>query len=80
MSGTLQQAIRSEATGMTATGIKAARLKQIPVPLPPLPEQSRVVAAIASLTALCDRLRERLAARRELSAKLAIALTESALA
>lgn len=30
-------------------------------------------------TVLCDRLRERLAARRELSAKLATALTESAL-
>jgi type I restriction enzyme S subunit len=51
-----------------------------PIPLPPLPEQSRIVAAVASLTALCDRLRERLAARRDLSAKLASALTESALA
>ncbi len=49
------------------------------LPLPPLPEQSRIVAAVASLTALCDRLRERLAARRALSAKLAAALTESAL-
>ncbi len=48
-------------------------------PLPPLPEQSRIVAAVASLTALCDRLRERLAARRALSAKLAAALTEGAL-
>jgi type I restriction enzyme S subunit len=49
------------------------------LPLPPLPEQSRIVAAVASLTALCDRLRERLAARRALSAKLATALTEGAL-
>lgn len=49
-------------------------------PLPPLAEQPRIAAAVASLTALCDRLRERLAARRELSGKLAAALTESALA
>lgn len=48
--------------------------------LPPTAEQSRIVASVASLTALCDRLRERLAARRALSAKLAAALTESALA
>lgn len=49
------------------------------IPLPPLPEQSRIVAAVASLTTLCDRLRKRLAARRDLSAKLATALAESAL-
>jgi type I restriction enzyme S subunit len=48
-------------------------------PLPPVAEQSRIVATVASLTALCDRLRERLAARRELSAKLTAALTEGAL-
>lgn len=55
------------------------KLQAICIPLPPLPEQSRIVAAIASLTTLCDRLRERLTARRALSAKLAAALTESAL-
>lgn len=60
--------------------INMGELKHCAIPIPPLPEQSRIVAAVASLTALCDRLRERLAARRELSAKLAAALTESALA
>ena len=45
--------------------------------MPPVAEQSRIVAAIASLAAFCDRLRERLAARRALSAKLSAALTES---
>lgn len=47
-------------------------------PLPPLAEQSRIAATVASLTALCDRLRERLAARRDIFAKFAAALTESA--
>lgn len=38
------------------------------------------VATFEDTTALYDRLRERLAARRPLSAKLAAALTEAALA
>lgn len=65
--------------GTTVHTLTIGRLSEIPIPLPPLAEQSRIVAAVASLTALCDRLRERLAARRDLSAKLAAALTESAL-
>lgn len=64
----------------TINQITQNNLKSTAFPLPPLPEQSRIVAAVASLTALCDRLRERLAARRALSAQLAAALTESALA
>jgi len=60
--------------------LSVGKIETITLPLPPLPEQSRIVAAVASLTGLCDRLRERLAARRELSAKLAAALTESAIA
>lgn len=59
--------------------LSVGKIETIALPLPPLPEQSRIVAAVASLTALCDRLREGLAARRALSAKLAAALTESAL-
>lgn len=64
----------------TINQITQNNLKSTAFPLPPHPEQSRIVAAVASLTALCDRLRERLAARRALSAKLAAALTESVLA
>lgn len=67
------------AVGATMVNLNQRILVMMPIGLPPLPEQSRIVAAVASLTALCDRLRERLAARRALSAKLATALTESAL-
>lgn len=59
--------------------LSVGKIETIALPLPPLPEQSRIVAAVASLTALGDRLRERLAARRALSAQLCAALTESAL-
>lgn len=56
MSEQVRQQIGAEATGMTATGIKASRLKEIPVPLPPLAEQYRIVAKVDELMALCDRL------------------------
>jgi hypothetical protein len=60
--------------------ISTKQIEALHVPVPSLGTQSGIVTAVASLTALCDRLRERLAARRDLSAKLAGALTESALA
>lgn len=41
---------------MTATGIKASKLKEIPVPLPPLAEQHRIVAKVDELMVLCDQL------------------------
>ncbi|MBD8789874.1 restriction endonuclease subunit S [Pseudomonas syringae] len=56
MSSTLQVQFLDVSTGMTATGIKASRLKEIPVPIPPLAEQHRIVAKVDELMALCDRL------------------------
>lgn len=56
MSSTLQMQLLEVSTGMTATGIKASRLKEIPVPIPPLAEQHRIVAKVDELMALCDRL------------------------
>lgn len=46
------------ATGMTATGIKASKLKEIPVAIPPLEEQQRIVQKVDELMALCDRLEQ----------------------
>lgn len=66
--------------GTTMVNLNQRILIMMPIGLPPLAEQFRIVAAVASLTALCDRLRERLAARRALSAKLTTALTEAAIA
>ncbi len=71
------QASAKQTTNLAS--INMGELKNCVIPVPPVAEQSRIVAAVASLTALCDRLRERIAARHDLSAKLAAALTESAL-
>jgi type I restriction enzyme S subunit len=39
----MQISIQKKATGSTATGIKASILKQIRIPLPPLPTQHKIV-------------------------------------
>ena len=64
---------------MTATGIKASRLKEIPVPIPPLTEQHRIVAKVDELLALVDRLKAGLAESRTQQERLATTLIESAL-
>ncbi|MEM6691318.1 MAG: restriction endonuclease subunit S, partial [Planctomycetota bacterium] len=42
--------------GVTVKGIKVTELHQIPVSLPPLAEQKRIVAKVDELMALCDKL------------------------
>jgi type I restriction enzyme S subunit len=56
MSELVQGWIEAKASGMTAKGIKAANLKPIALPIPPLAEQHRIVAKVDSLLALCDQL------------------------
>ena len=43
-------------TGMAQPKMNQARMNSIPVPLPPLAEQKRIVAKVDQLMALCDRL------------------------
>ena len=53
------------------------KLKSIRVPLPPLPEQSRIVTRITALRRLCADLRQRVAERQSVQACLAEALVDS---
>jgi type I restriction enzyme, S subunit len=76
----MQSVLSERATGVTAQGIKSARLQVIPLPLPPLAEQSRIVARVESLRSLCADLRERLSASQATQANLAEALVASATA
>jgi type I restriction enzyme S subunit len=48
--------LEKTATGLTAKGIKAAKLKCLPIAVPPLPEQLRIVARVDELMVLCDKL------------------------
>ncbi|HZS47603.1 MAG TPA: restriction endonuclease subunit S [Blastocatellia bacterium] len=54
--------LNKTATGLTAKGIKAAKLKRLPIAVPPLTEQHRIVAKVDELMGLCDKLE---AAQRE---------------
>jgi type I restriction enzyme, S subunit len=79
LSEPFQAILELTATGLTAKGIKAAKLKRLPITLPPLAEQRRIIAKVDALMALCDRLEAILAAgdgarRRLLDAVLSAAL------
>lgn len=56
LSPAFQKELLDNCTGTTAKGIKAAKLKKLRLPLPPLAEQHRIVKKLESLLALCDKL------------------------
>ncbi|MBS3021517.1 Type-1 restriction enzyme EcoKI specificity protein [Comamonas sp. PE63] len=56
------------------------KLKSIRVPLPPFDEQSRIVARVTELRALCQQLREKLTQARNTQTQLAQAWVEQAAA
>ena len=55
-----QKLLAATATGLTAKGIKAQKLKQLPVAIPPLNEQSAIVAKVNELMATCDELEQQI--------------------
>jgi type I restriction enzyme S subunit len=61
-------------------GLNLQNIKDLPVPLPPLAEQRRIVAKVTELLALCDQLKARIAAARAKHAQLAEALVAQAVA
>jgi type I restriction enzyme S subunit len=56
--------------GVGLQHITKGKLESMPVPLPPLAEQKRIVAKVDALMALCDELEARQAQKRELGARL----------
>ena len=67
MGGYVRENILSQATGATAQGIKAAKLKKIKIPLPSLPEQKKIVAR---LDALSEKIRNLRAAQDQTASTL----------
>ncbi|RYF82905.1 MAG: restriction endonuclease subunit S [Comamonadaceae bacterium] len=67
---------KRNATGTQGTmrKVNQATVAQTPIPLPPLDEQSRIVARVEELRRLCANLRERLVAGQATRARLAEAL------
>ena len=79
MASPFQTKLVENAAGMTATGIKASKLKEIPVAIPPIEEQHRIVQKVDELMALCDHLKQRLSQASDNRCQLARAVVEQAI-
>ncbi|SHJ66645.1 type I restriction enzyme, S subunit [Malonomonas rubra DSM 5091] len=51
--------IHKESMGTTVHTLTISRANEVPIPLPPLEEQKRIVAKVDQLMALCDELEDR---------------------
>lgn len=76
----VQQAVMDVQVGVSREGLSIAKLGQFLIPVPPLAEQSRIVARVIDLRRLCADLRQLLAARQTVQARLAEAFVELSVA
>jgi len=76
----LGTSFQEKSVGIAIPGISRVDVTDAIVALPPLTEQSRIVARVAELRALCAQLRERLTATDQTRSRLAEALLEQAVA
>lgn len=60
--------------------LSVGKNRSIPVGLPPLAEQHRIVAKVDQLMTLCNQLKTRLTQASQLNEQLAITLVEQAVA
>ena len=58
--------------------LSKGKWEQLPIPLPPLAEQHRIVAKVDELMALCDQLEAQLATTQTDSRRLLEAVLEAA--
>lgn len=61
------------ATGIAQKTVPLSGLRRLPIPVPPLPEQHRIVAKVDALMAICDALEARLTTARDLHGQFAAA-------
>ena len=74
-----QEYVAGEQTGAGRGGLPKNRMDRIPVPLPPLAEQQRILAKVDALMALCDRLEPALTTTDTTRTRLLEALLHEAL-
>ena len=66
--------IREFSAGGAQPNLNVGKVKATPIPLPPLAEQSRIIARVSELRTLCAKLRRRLSAAQQTKSRLADAL------
>jgi len=76
---TVRDYLTGNSVGTTMTNLNHGILKKMPVALPPVQEQHRIVQKVDELMALCDQLKERLNQASTTRCKLAEAVVEGAL-
>lgn len=74
LSDQFQFILDKNGTGVTAKGIKASKLKQLPIAIPPLAEQRQIVAKVTRLFAFASELEVQLAVSRTLAQSTLAAL------
>ena len=72
----LRRHLQGESVGSTMVNLNQRILVETPMALPPLAEQSRIVTRVTQLRRLCFELRQRLAEREAVQARLAEALVQ----
>jgi type I restriction enzyme S subunit len=72
--------IRLLAAGGAQPNLNLGKIKESIIPLPPLQEQSRIVAKVDQLISLCDQLKNNLSQAHQISEQLATTLIEQAVA
>jgi len=73
MSPIFQTLLDKNSSGMTAKGIKAGKLKQLELPVPPPSEQARIIARVDQLMQICDDMETQLRDAERTASRLAIA-------
>jgi len=68
------------AVGTTMVNLNHGILLKMPIAVPPIIEQHRIVAKVDQLMALCDQLKNRLTKARQLNEQLTTSLVEQAVA
>jgi type I restriction enzyme S subunit len=58
------------ASGAVVQNLNADKVRELPIPLPPVNEQSRIVTKIDQLMGLCDVLEQQIDAGREMQSAL----------
>jgi len=74
-----QSWMAGETKGVALQGVNVGDFRRMPIPLPPLAEQKRIVAKVDELMALCDRLEASLTTGETARSRLLDALLHEAL-
>jgi len=79
MSPFMQDYLKDMSTGMTAKGIKGARMKAMLISIPPILEQKEIVKRVDKFMTLIDKLEEQVVNRKQQSKKLMQSVLKEAL-